>query len=76
MPMAAGGRGEVDVWLYSGLTSAVSGGGWSASRPGRLHPGKRATVLNVEEGEWSPRLVWRVMEERQCYPKGFEPLTL
>lgn len=49
MPMEAGRR-EVGVWLYSGLISTVSGGGWSASRPGLLHSGERATVRNVEEG--------------------------
>ena len=58
------------MWLYSGLTSAVPGGGWSASRPGRLHSGKRATVPNVEEGGWAPGLVWRVMEERKSLPQG------
>ena len=58
------------MWLYSCLTSAVPGGGCSASRPGRFHSGKRATLRNVEEGGWAPRLVWRVMEERQSLPQA------
>jgi hypothetical protein len=34
--------GGVDVWIYSFLTSALVGGEWSASRPGRFTPGDRA----------------------------------
>jgi hypothetical protein len=34
--------GGVDVWAHVSLTSALVGGEWSASRPGRFTPGKRA----------------------------------
>jgi hypothetical protein len=30
----------VDVYIYIFLTSALAGGEWSASRPGRITPGK------------------------------------
>jgi len=39
---------EVEVWLYSFLTSTVNGGEWSASRPGRFVPEKTApNILGV-----------------------------
>ena len=31
-------RGWVEVWLYSSMTAALEGGGWSAARPGRTLP--------------------------------------
>jgi hypothetical protein len=34
----------VDVYLHSFLTSALGGGEWSASRPGRFTPGEGASV--------------------------------
>jgi hypothetical protein len=34
--------GGVDVQSHIFLTSALAGGEWSASRPGRFNPGKRA----------------------------------
>jgi hypothetical protein len=34
--------GGVDVWIHIFLTSALAGGEWSASRPGRFTPGERA----------------------------------
>jgi hypothetical protein len=34
--------GGVDVWIHVFLTSALVGGEWSASRPGRFTPGERA----------------------------------
>jgi hypothetical protein len=38
------GRAEVQLDLM--LTSALDGGEWSASRPGRLHPKKEPPVPN------------------------------
>jgi hypothetical protein len=38
--------GGVDVWVHIFLTSALAGGEWSASRPGRFTPGKRASGTN------------------------------
>jgi hypothetical protein len=34
--------GGVDVYIHIFLTSALAGGEWSASRPGRFTPGERA----------------------------------
>jgi hypothetical protein len=34
--------GEVDVYRHIFLTSALPGGEWPASRPGRFKPGERA----------------------------------
>jgi hypothetical protein len=35
--------GGVDVYTHVFLTSALTGGEWSAPRPGRFTPGERAT---------------------------------
>jgi hypothetical protein len=43
---------------YSFLTSALDGGEWSASRPGRaLAQGKGLRVPIVQEAGWAPELV-------------------
>jgi hypothetical protein len=44
---------------YSFLTSALEGGEWSASRPGRaLPPEKEPPVPVVQEAGWAPEPVW------------------
>jgi hypothetical protein len=44
---------------YSFTTSALDGGEWSASRPGRaLPPGKGPTVPIGQEAGWAPEPVW------------------
>jgi hypothetical protein len=44
---------------YTFLTSALEGGEWSASRPGRaLPPGKELPVPIVQEAGWAPEAVW------------------
>jgi hypothetical protein len=44
---------------YSFLTSALEGGEWPASRPGRaLPPGKEPPVPTVQEAGWAPEPVW------------------
>jgi hypothetical protein len=37
---------EVDVQIHIFLTSALAGGEWSASRPGRFTPGERASGIH------------------------------
>ena len=39
------------------LTSALDGGGWSTSRPGRFPPGKDPVPI-VQEAGWAPGPVW------------------
>jgi hypothetical protein len=58
--------GERRYSFYSFLTSALEGGEWSASRPGRaLPPGKEPPVPIVQEAGWAPEPVWtqRLEEE-------------
>jgi hypothetical protein len=58
---------------YSFTTSAVGGGEWSASRPGRaLAPGKRHPVPIVQEAGWAPEPVWtqRLEENHLCLRRG------
>jgi hypothetical protein len=56
--MEALGGGE-EYSSYSFTTSALDGGEWSASRPGRaLPPGKGPPVPIGQEGGWAPEPVW------------------
>jgi hypothetical protein len=51
--------GERRYSSYSFLTSALDGGEWSASRPGRaLFQGKGPLVPIVQEAGWAPEPVW------------------
>jgi hypothetical protein len=44
---------------YSFSTSALDGGEWSASHPGRaLAPGKGSPVPSAQEAGWAPEPVW------------------
>jgi hypothetical protein len=44
---------------YSFLTSALEGGEWSESRPGRALPSdKEPPVPTVQEAVWAPEPVW------------------
>jgi hypothetical protein len=54
-----GAWGERRYSSYSYLTSALDGGEWSASRPGRaLPPGKGPAVPIGQEAGWAPEPVW------------------
>jgi hypothetical protein len=57
---------------YSFTASALEGGGWSASRPGRFTPG---THCILQETRWSPEPVWtqRLQEKSSLPPPGIEP---
>jgi hypothetical protein len=48
---------EVEVQLYSFLSSALGGGGWSAPRSGRFTPGKDPVPIAQGAG-WAPGPVW------------------
>jgi hypothetical protein len=53
------GLGENRYSSYSFSTSALDGGEWSASSPGRaLAPRKGPLVLTVQEAWWAPEPVW------------------
>jgi len=49
-----GSRGGVEVHLYSFMTSALDGGGWYSSLPGRLYPRKK-TGTHCTGGWVGPR---------------------
>jgi len=42
--------GGVELWLYAFITSALDGGEWSSSRPGRFTPGLRAPATHWRGG--------------------------
>ena len=58
--------------LSLSLTSAVDGGGWSTSRPGRFTPGKGPLPM-VQEAGWAPGPIWTGAEN--FAPPGFDPRT-
>jgi len=59
-------QGDRRYSSYSFTTSALDGGEWSASCPDRpLPPGKKNTVLTVQEAGWGPEPVWtQTLEEK------------
>jgi hypothetical protein len=53
---------------YSFTTSALGGGQWSVSRPGRaLTPGKGPPVTIVQEAGWVPEPVWKQRLEEKSF---------
>jgi hypothetical protein len=67
-----GAWGERKYSSYSFTTSALDGGEWSASRPGRaLRPGKEPQVPIEQESGWAPEPVWtQRLEENSFAPAG------
>jgi hypothetical protein len=60
-------QGEDIYSSYSFTTSALEGGEWSASCPGRTLPlGKKALVPTVEAG-WAPEPVWTQRLEEKSF---------
>jgi hypothetical protein len=57
--------GELDVFIHIFLTSVLVGGEWSASRPGRFTPGKRAPGTHWIGGLVIPRPSLDDMEKRK-----------
>jgi hypothetical protein len=57
--------GGVDVYIHIFLTSALAGGEWSASRPGRFTPGGRAPCTHWIGGWVDPRAGLEDIEKRQ-----------
>jgi hypothetical protein len=68
-----GACGEKRYSSYSFITTALDGGEWSGSRPGRvLPPGKGPPVPTVQEAGWVPEPVW--MQYHVEYT-GSRPIT-
>jgi hypothetical protein len=64
---------EIRYSSYSFSNSALDGGEWSASRPGRaLPPGKGPSVPILQEAGWAPEPVWtqRLEEKSSCLCRG------
>jgi hypothetical protein len=70
--------GERRYSSYSYLTSALDGGEWSASCPGRaLPPGKGPPVPIEQEAGWAPEPVWmQGLEEKFSAPAGDRTLIV
>jgi hypothetical protein len=63
--------GERRYSSCSFLTSALDGGEWSASRPGRASPpGKGTPVPIVQEAGWAPEAVWTQGPEEKSSAPG------
>jgi hypothetical protein len=66
----AGAKEEMTYSSYSFLTSALNGGEWSESRPGRALP----TVPIVQKAGWASKLVWtQRLEEKSFASAGIKP---
>jgi hypothetical protein len=57
------------------MTTALDGGEWSASRPGRSLPPGKDPVPIVQEAGWAPGPVW-TDAENLAPPPGFDPWTI
>jgi hypothetical protein len=65
--------GGVDVQIHIFLTSALVGGEWSASHPGRFTPGERAPSNHCRGGWVDPRAsLDEVQKENFLTLPGFE----
>jgi hypothetical protein len=62
----------VEVYIHSLLTSALDGGEWSASRPGRFTHRERATGTQWIGGWVGPRAVLDKMVKRKLPTPGRE----
>jgi hypothetical protein len=62
--------GSVDVWIHVILTSALVGGEWSASRPGRFTPGERAPGIYWIRGWLGYRVIFDQGVKRQEHEAG------
>jgi hypothetical protein len=51
------------------LTSALDGGEWSASRPGRFIPGEIAAGIHCMGGWVGSRASLDIVEKRKCSPR-------
>jgi hypothetical protein len=60
--------GGVDVYTYVFLTSALVGGEWSASRPGRFTPGERAPSTHWIGGWVDLRTGLNDVEKENSFP--------
>jgi hypothetical protein len=64
--------GERRYSSYSFTKSALDGGEWSASRPGRALPSRKGPPVPIgEEAGWAPEPVWtQRIEEKSFAPSG------
>ena len=65
------------VQLHSFITSALDGGEWSTSSPGRFTPGER-NLCTLNRSLSGPRAGLDVLEKRKisCTLPGFEPRNI
>jgi hypothetical protein len=69
-----GTYGELEVYVYKFLTSAVGGGEWSDSRHGRFVPENIPKVTIEQKAGWSPRASMDALEREFLAPlPGIEP---
>jgi hypothetical protein len=66
--------GGADVWIHVFFASALVGGEWSPSRPGRFDPGERALGTHSMGGP--PSRSGRRGEEKLHDPTGTQTPTL
>jgi hypothetical protein len=60
-------------WRYNStilIPSALDGGDWSASRPGRFTRGEIAPVPTGQEAGWAPEPVWTLSRRENLASAG------
>jgi hypothetical protein len=65
----------VDVWIHVFLISALAGGEWLASRPGRFTPGNLAPRTHWIGGWMGPRAGLDDVEKRKFLATGTRTST-
>jgi hypothetical protein len=67
-------QGQLYLYLYHSLTSALDGGEWSASRPDRFTPSERSPGTHWIGGWVGSRAVLDAVVKRKIpSPPGIEP---
>jgi hypothetical protein len=63
--------GDVKVDFHIILISALDGGEWSVSRPGRFTTWEKAQVPTAQKAGWAPEPVWTLWRnEKSLAPAG------
>jgi hypothetical protein len=60
--------GGVNVQIHVFLASALVGGEWSDTRPGRFTPVEKPPVSIVYKGGWAPEPVWTTWRKELSWP--------
>jgi hypothetical protein len=75
-PYATKTYGGVSVQIHNFLTSALVGGGWTASLHGHSIPGERAPIPTAEEAGLTPERIWTLWKGGNFEPYKYSNTNL